>query len=142
LDKAFCIVLPLEVRLKIKIALCNRRFLFIALISSFALNTPAIAQWGWGYYGPGGYYGGYGGYGSGYGAGGEGCGGINCEGDGWDGGYANMKDAERESSDQDVQFDKEFSKNVGKKLRLCKSKTPQYNDWGDFIGYKPVKIPC
>lgn len=62
----------------------------------------------------GGYYGGYGGYGSGYGAGGEGCGGINCEGDGWDGGYANMKDAERESSDQDVQFDKEFSKNVGK----------------------------
>mgnify|MGYP003333695933 CR=1 FL=1 len=89
-----------------------------------------------GYY-PG-YYGGYGGYGSGYGAGGEGCGGINCEGDGWDGGYENMKDAERETSSQDVQFDKEF----GKKSRLCKSKTPQYNDWGDFTGYKAVKIPC
>lgn len=128
----------MEVRLKNTIAIFNRNALYAALIGSCLAVTPATAQWGWGYYGPGGYYGGYGGYGSGYGAGGEGCGGINCEGDGWDGGYENMKDAERRSSDQDVQFDKEF----GKKSRLCKSKTPQYNDWGDFTGYKAVKIPC
>lgn len=124
--------------MKSKLAILNRYPLYLALIVSCLAVNPATAQWGWGYYGPGGYYGGYGGYGSGYGAGGEGCGGINCEGDGWDGGYENMKDTESESSGHDVQFDKEF----GKKSRLCKSKTPLYNDWGDFTGYKAVKIPC
>jgi hypothetical protein len=108
--------------------------LTLLLPSALALATPAKAQWG--YWGPG--YGGYGGYGS-YGYGGEGCGNLNCEGDGWDGGYADMKDKEKAAAGQD-QFDKEFG--PAKPGKLCKSKTPTYNDWGDFTGYKPVMIPC
>ena len=64
--------------------------LTLLLPGALALATPAKAQWG--YWGPG--YGGYGGYGS-YGYGGEGCGNLNCEGDGWDGGYADMKEMVR-----------------------------------------------
>jgi hypothetical protein len=97
-------------------------------------TTPAQAQWG--YWGPG--WGGYGGYG-GYGYGGEGCGNINCEGDGWDGGYSDMKDKENAAAGPD-EFDKEFA--PAKRGKLCKSKTPTYNDWGDFTGWKPVMIPC
>ena len=101
--------------------------------SALVLATPASAQWG--YWGPG--YGGYGGYGS-YGYGGEGCGNLNCEGDGWDGGYSDMKDKENAASQDD--FDKETA--PAKRGKLCKSKTPTYNDWGDFTGWKPVMIPC
>ena len=116
------------------------RSVTVAVVGVCAAMTPAHAQWGgWGY-GWGGYYGGYGGYGTGYGAGGEGCGGINCEGDGWDGGYADMKDAEHGDA-AEAQFNKEYL-NSGKRGKVCQSKTPEYNDWGDFIGYKPVKIPC
>ncbi len=105
------------------------------VIGAFAVAAPASAQWG-GYWGPG--WGGYGGYGS-YGYGGEGCGNLNCEGDGWDGGYSDMKDKENAASGPD-QFDREFA--PAKRGKLCKSKTPTYNDWGDFTGWKPVMIPC
>ncbi len=115
---------------------------FVALGSGSALMIgavlaagPAAAQWGWG-------YGGYSGYGyNTYGYGGEGCGNINCEGDGWDGGYSEMKDAENapEEAAEQKQFNKEFAVKTG---RLCNSKTPTYNNWGDFTGYKAVKIPC
>ena len=104
------------------------------LLLALAGATPVRAQWG--YWGPG--WGGYGGYG-GYGYGGEGCGNINCEGDGWDGGYSDMKDKENAATGPD-EFDKEFA--PAKRGKLCKSKTPTYNDWGDFTGYKPVMIPC
>lgn len=108
--------------------------LTLLLSGALALATPASAQWG--YWGPG--WGGYGGYGS-YGYGGEGCGNLNCEGDGWDGGFSDMKDKENAAEGPD-EFDKEFGS--GKRGKLCKSKTPTYNDWGDFTGYKPVMIPC
>ncbi len=109
----------------------------LALLLPVALATTTPAQAQWGYWGPG--WGGYGGYGS-YGYGGEGCGNLNCEGDGWDGGYADMKDKEKAAAGGQDEFDKEFGQ--AKRGKLCKSKTPTYNDWGDFTGYKPVMIPC
>lgn len=111
-----------------------RRGVIVAsvFIGTGVLTTPAFAQWGWGGYG--------GAYGS-YGYGGEGCGGINCEGDGWDGGYSDMKDAERAAAARGDRSDDAFGA-AAPKGRLCNSKMPTYNGWGDFTGYKPVKIPC
>ena len=109
--------------------------LALALFATSAFVWAPAARAQWGYWGPG--YGGYGGYGS-YGYGGEGCGNLNCEGDGWDGGYSDMKDRENAASQDD--FDRETA--PAKRGKLCKSKTPTYNDWGDFTGWKPVMIPC
>lgn len=105
---------------------------FLSLVSG-AVATDAFAQWGWGGYG--------GAYGS-YGYGGEGCGGINCEGDGWDGGYSDMKDAEEAAAYARSGRSQDAFGGGAPKGRLCNSKMPMYNGWGDFTGYKPVKIPC
>ena len=48
------------------------------------------------------------------------------------------ENAPEEAAEQ-KQFNKEFAVKSG---RLCNSKTPTYNNWGDFTGYKAVKIPC
>jgi hypothetical protein len=113
-----------------------RRTILFSIVLSLGLGavaTSGFAQWGWGGYG--------GAYGS-YGYGGEGCGGINCEGDGWDGGYSDMKDAEQAAADARSGRSQDVFAGGAPKGRLCNSKMPMYNGWGDFTGYKPVKIPC
>ena len=98
-------------------------------------TTPASAQWGWGGYGGG--WGGYGGYGGGYGynngaaMAGAAIGGMAL------GAVVGSAIAQQNQNNYGYGYAQPV-----RRTRLCPANQPIYDEWGEFVGYRRVRVAC
>jgi hypothetical protein len=105
-------------------------------VAGATVTTPAMAQWGgWG--GPGwGYGGGYGGWGGGgYGYNGGAVAGAAI------GGMA-LGAILGSAITQQSQNNYGYGYAPVRRARLCPGRQALYDEWGDFVGWQRVRVPC
>ena len=113
--------------------LMTKGILISALTLASGLTTPSYAQWGWGGYGGGwGGYGGYGGYGYNNGAAMAGAA---------IGGMALGAVVGSAIAQQNQNYGYGYAPPV-RRVRHCPANQPMYDEWGDFIGYRRVRVAC
>ena len=106
-----------------------------ALVVAISSSPPALAQWGWGGYGGG--WGGYGGYGGGYGynngaaMAGAAIGGMAL------GAVVGSAIAQQNQNNYGYGYAQPV-----RRARLCPANQPVYDEWGEFVGYQRVRVPC
>lgn len=103
-----------------------------ALLVASASITPALAQWGGGW-GPGWGYGGYGGYGYNNGAAmaGAAIGGMAL------GAVVGSAIAQQNQNSYGYGYAAPV-----RRARLCPANQPIYDEWGEFVGYRRVRVAC
>ena len=105
-----------------------------SLILGLSSSSPALAQLGWGGYGGGwGGYGGYGGYGYNNGAAmaGAAIGGMAL------GAVVGSAIAQQNQNNYGYGYAQ-----PARRARLCPANQPVYDDWGEFVGYRRVRVAC
>ena len=105
-----------------------------SLILGLSSSSPALAQWGWGGYGGGwGGYGGYGGYGYNNGAAmaGAAIGGMAL------GAVVGSAIAQQNQNNYGYGYAQPV-----RRARLCPANEPVYDEWGEFVGYRRVRVAC
>ena len=97
------------------------------LVVTIGATSPALAQWGWG------DYGGYGGYGYNNGAAmaGAAIGGMAL------GAVVGSAIAQQNQNGYGYGYAQPV-----RRARLCPANQPVYDDWGEFVGYRRVKVAC